>query len=175
MPPSSRGETPPAHSVAESVTRPRCRRCASSGVAPGAAPRDIFCCSGCALSVRVPRDAEGNFPANAALGVALAVALLLFNQLLLASLVWLTPGSSPRGTTASLACGALLLLCLAGTQWRVGVRRSTECIVIGAVGVVWTLAVARFSESLGLLATSMYLLWAIRGWIRPPRPPEHVL
>jgi hypothetical protein len=107
--------------------------------------------------------------------VALAVALLLFNQLLLASLVWLSPGSSPRGTTASLACGGLLLLCLAGTQWRVGVRRSTECIVIGAVGVVWAFALLRFSESLGLIATGVYLLWAIRGWIRPPRPHDRVV
>lgn len=170
MPPSSTGETSPIGCGPGSDHRPvrRCRRCASPRVARVPFGGDVFCCSGCALAIRVPRDADGNFPANAALAVGVVIGLLAFNQLLLASLGWASSSADPRWTTASLACGGLVLLGLFVTQWRVGVRRSVERVVVAGAVAVWMLAFQRPSATLGLVPSIGYMLWSLRGWARPP-------
>ena len=168
MPPSSTGETPPLGGEPGLAPVRRCLRCASPRVAQGPVEGDAFCCAGCALAIRVPRDAAGNFPANAALAVGLVIGLLAFNQVLLASLSWATSNPSPRWTTASLACGGLVVLGLFVTQWRVGVRRSVELVVAAGVVAVGMLAIQHPSAALGLVPSIGYTLWSLRGWARPP-------
>ena len=131
------------------------------------ASREAFCCAGCALAARVPRDAEGNFPANGALGVAIGTGLLAFNQFLLASLVWTTAGAMERWRVASWALGLLTALVLFSTQWRVGAARGRELIVGGAAAIGWTWVIQASSVGWGLAITGAYGLWTIRGLLRP--------
>lgn len=145
---------------------PRCQRCGATGVARLAAGSPVFCCAGCALAVRVPKDAEGNFPANAALGVALGVGLLAFNQVLLASLVWTTAGGADRWRAASWILGLVAALVLFATHWRVGAGRAAELLVGAAVAIGWTLAIRTSSVGLGLAITGAYILWSLRGLLR---------
>ncbi len=154
----------------EKVERmPRCQRCGATGTAHSAAAVPTFCCAGCALVVRVPRDAEGNFPANAALGVALGVGLLAFNQVLLASLVWTTSGGVERWRIASWILGVSSGLILFATQCRVGVGRRWELVVGVAMAIGWILAIRESSVGVGLAITGAYLLWSVRGLLRPAK------
>lgn len=118
------------------------------------------------MSALVPRDAEGNFPANAALGSALGIALLAFNQLLLASLVWAMPGVVTRWVTGSLALGVLAAVALLTAQWRCGVDRRWESPIAGALVVGWIAAFQRADVIVGLALTGIYFGWALRGLLR---------
>lgn len=114
----------------------------------------------------MPRDAEGNFPANAALGSALGIALLAFNQLLLASLVWGMPGVVTRWVTGSLALGVLAAVALLTAQWRCGVDRRWESPIAAALVVGWIAAFQRADVIVGLALTGIYFGWALRGLLR---------
>ncbi|MFN5560854.1 MAG: hypothetical protein ACK5CF_08865 [Opitutaceae bacterium] len=118
------------------------------------------------MSALVPRDAEGNFPANAALGSALGIALLAFNQLLLASLVWAMPGVVTRWVTGSLALGVLAAVALLTAQWRCGVDRRWESPIAAALVVGWIAAFQRADVIVGLALTGIYFGWALRGLLR---------
>lgn len=118
------------------------------------------------MSALVPRDAEGNFPANAALGSALGIALLAFNQLLLASLVWGMPGVVTRWVTGSLALGVLAAVALLTAQWRCGVDRRWESPIAAALVVGWIAAFQRADVIVGLALTGIYFGWAFRGLLR---------
>ena len=132
-------------------------------------PPPSFCCAGCALTTLVPRDAEGNFPANAALGSALGIAILGFNQLLLASLVWAMPGTVTRWVTASLSLGLVTALALGAAQWRAGADRRWEVGVGALLAVGWIAAFRRSDLVLGLVLTALYFAWSLRGLLRPAR------
>lgn len=146
--------------------RGRCRRCGRASGRTADDARAGFCCAGCAVSALVPRDAEGNFPANAALGSALGIALLGFNQLLLASLVWAMPGVVTRWVTGSLALGVLAAVALLTAQWRCGVDRRWESPIAAALVVGWIAAFQRADVIVGLALTGIYFGWALRGLLR---------
>lgn len=163
------------HAWRGTTRAPQCRRCGAVGVTPFEAPRGSFCCAGCALATLVPRDTEGNFPANGALGVAIGVGLLAFNQFLLASLVWTTAGAMERWRVASWVLGLLTALVLFSTQWRVGAGRTKELIVGVAAAVGWTWVIQGRSVGWGLAITGVYGLWTIRGLLRPaPRSGDPI-
>ena len=142
----------------------RCRRCGRASGPPAG-----FCCAGCAVATLVPRDAEGNFPANAALGSALGIAILGFNQLLLASLVWAMPGTVKRWVMASLVLGTVTALALFSAQWRSGVDRRWEVGVGALLAFGWVMAFRQSDLVLGLGLTALYFAWAVRGLLRRAR------
>lgn len=160
------GNHPSSGGVIDAVPRQRCRRCGRPSGRRADDRRAGFCCAGCALSTLVPRDAEGNFPANAALGSAIGIAIVAFNQLLLASLVWAMTGSVTRWVFGSLGLGVLAALCLLAAQWRCGVDRRWECVVAGVLGLGWIFAFRQADVVFGLGLTAVYFAWAVRGLLR---------
>lgn len=146
--------------------------------------RAVYCCSGCALAARVPVDASGQFPVNAALVTALSVGFAAFNQVLF----WLlgvllarragafsdtaseAPGAdlasaenAARFAWASLGVGAVVWISLAVLQWRVGARRAADLCVLalGLAGVVAGLALRQ--PTWAALGNALVIAWSLRG------------
>lgn len=142
-----------------------------SRVAPG---RAIFCCSGCALAARVPVDANGHFPVNAALVSALGTGFVFFNQGLFALLAVLLNREADgavnagRFVWASLLTGALLALVLAVIQARVGARRLVDGMVLAACVALVALGLATKSPGCAMAGNLGLVLWAARGILRKP-------
>lgn len=128
---------------------------------------------GQALARRIPVDAQGQFPANGALGVALAVSFLWLNQGLLwgasAALADNPEGWGPRLAGFSVLGGAVVWLALFAGQWWAGARRPRDLAIAaltlaGPVASVWFFP----SPACGFAGTTGLLLWAARG-TRPVR------
>ena len=147
-----------------------CEHCglpfAVARVTPG---RAVYCCSGCALAARVPVDANGQFPVNAALGTALGAAFVFFNQglfWLLALLLAREAGgavNAGRFVIASLVTGIVVWLTLAFFQARESARRAVDWFVMLATlaGLGWALATTR--PGAALFANAIFAAWAMRG------------
>lgn len=146
-------------------------------VAPG---KPAFCCSGCALAARLPVDANGQFPVNAALATALGVGFVFFNQ----SLFWLlaillarradeaSAVNAGRFEIASLAAGAAVWFALAFFQTGAGARRVVDrlWLAVTLAGLGWALATAR--PELALAANAGLAGWALRGLARKKVPSK---
>lgn len=153
-----------------------CQHCALpfsvSRVVPG---RPVYCCSGCALAARVPVDAQGQFPVNAALVTALGVGFVFFNQALFGLLAVLLARSedgavnAQRFVWASLGVGGLVWAALLFFQIREGARRPVDGVVagLGAALVGW--GVANALPGPALLGNALFAAWALRGLARGRR------
>lgn len=156
--------------------RVTCEHCALPFTVARAAPgRAVYCCSGCALAARVPVDAQGQFPVNAALGAALGLAFAGFNQVLfwlLAVLLARDPEAAVNATRfgwASLGLGAGLWLAVALVQWWVGARRPADIAVLVLSGAGLALALASNAPAHAAVANLVLGGWALRG-LRRKRP-----
>lgn len=140
-------------------------------VAPGKA---TYCCSGCALAARIPVDANGQFPVNAALVTALGTGFVFFNQALfwmLGLLIARRPDAASalnagRLVLASLALGALVWLVLAFFQARAGARRVVDWIVLAATLSLLGCGLAGGRPESALVANTVLAVWALRGLAR---------
>ncbi len=141
-------------------------------VAPG---RPVYCCSGCALAARVPVDAQGQFPINAALGTALTLAFVGFNQVLFWLLSVLLARDSEawvnatRFGRASLGTGAAFWLVVAVTQWRLGARSGSDAVVLLLSGSGMVVALATGAPAHAAVANLVLAGWSLRG-LRRKRP-----
>ena len=150
-----------------------CQHCALpfsvARVAPG---RPVFCCSGCALAARVPVDAQGQFPVNAALLTALGAGFVFFNQLLFWLLAVLLARdeagavNAARFAAASLGVGVLVWASLGMIQLREGARRGVDKAVWGLSGLMLGWSVAEALPALAALANALFIAWALRGLAR---------
>ncbi len=137
-----------------------------SRVAPGS---PVFCCSGCALAARVPVDANGHFPVNAALVAALSAGFGFFNQGLFAVLAMLLGREADgavnagRFAWASLATGAALAAALGYLQAKVGARRWLDLLVLAACAAMVALGIATKSPGCALVGNGGLIAWALRG------------
>lgn len=146
-------------------------------VAPG---RPVYCCSGCALAARVPVDADGQFPVNAALVTALSSGFVFFNQ----ALFWLlgillarradaaSATNAGRLALASLAIGAAVWLALAIFQTRAGARRGADffILILALAGIGAAFAVCQPGLAVG--ANALLAAWALRGLARKKAPAK---
>jgi hypothetical protein len=131
--------------------------------------RVLYCCSGCALAARVPVDASGQFPVNAALVTALGLGFGLFNQLLFWLLAVLVARRSDglenaaRLAWGSFTIGAAVWAALVLCQARVGARRGADWALAAAsgAGLVWAWSVA--APGLAFATITLFALWALRG------------
>lgn len=133
--------------------------------------RPAFCCTGCALASRVPVDAKGDFPVNAALVSALATGFLFFNQLLFwgLSVLLQAEGRSDPAASCALAswiAGAVTwsvlaygLVFMAAGGWidRVVVLIALIAGVAGAFGGSLACAAG---------ANAVLLTWSVRGLLK---------
>ena len=137
-----------------------------SRVAPGSA---VFCCSGCALAARVPVDANGHFPVNAALVSALGAGFGFFNQALFALLAVLLAREADgavnagRFAWASLLTGVVLAMVLAVFQARVGARRWVDWTVFTACAAMVALGLVTKSPGCALAGNFGLIAWSARG------------
>lgn len=156
--------------VGGSVMKVVCAHCklpfSVARVVPG---RAVYCCSGCALAARVPVDAQGQFPVNAALLGALGLGFAFFNQALfwlLAVLVARDPEGAANATRlgwASFGVGWGAWMGLAWSQFQAGARRPAD-VIVGALTLgLWAWAALRASLPLAVLANALFAAWALRG------------
>ena len=142
-----------------------CRRCGDADVANSSPDR--FCCAGCALATRVPRDENGDFPANGALAVALVLGLVGFNQLLLASLSYFVSEGKmqlvARLQMGSLISAGLFWAGLMIVQHRVGARTVADSIVMVLTAAILALAGFTGNLSCGVFANVAAVAWSLRG------------
>jgi hypothetical protein len=142
-------------------------------IAPG---RPVYCCSGCALAARVPVDAQGQFPVNAALGTALTLAFVGFNQVLfwlLAVLLARDPEAEVNALRfgwASLGTGTLFWMVLSTLQWRLGARSSADAVVFILSGCGLFAAFSTAYPAHAAVANLVLAGWSLRGLHRK-RPP----
>ena len=137
-------------------------------VEPG---RPVYCCTGCAVASRVPVDAKGDFPVNAALVSALGVAFLFFNQLLFWSLAILLAG---EGRTDAAAKCALVSWFAAAATWLAltyGLVRERQArgIDLAMVALALALGTAGWvagSAACAAAANGLLLLWSVRGLLK---------
>lgn len=141
-------------------------------VAPG---RAVYCCSGCALAARVPVDAQGQFPVNAALVTALGVGFVYFNQVLFWLLaVLLARGAdgalnAARFAWASLGVGAAVWVALALFQLNAGARRVVDWVVLLAAAALLGCGVANAQPAVAAAGNALLAAWALRGLARKRR------
>jgi hypothetical protein len=132
----------------------------------------VYCCTGCALAARVPVDAEGNYPVNAAALTATVLAFVGFNQALFWGVALLLARevedaralvNAGRFALASLLVGAGLWVSLAWIQAKVGARGAGDFAVaiLSLLGVVG--AAVAGAPGWALLANLGLALWALRG------------
>jgi len=145
-----------------------CRRC-GRGIALDSSA-DRFCCAGCALATRVPRDENGDFPANGTLAVALVLGLVGFNQVLLASLShFVSEGKmqlAARLQLGSLISAGLFWAGLMIVQHRVGARSAADTIVMILTAAILALAAFTGGLSCAAFANVAALGWSLRGLLR---------
>ena len=146
-------------------------------VAPG---KPVYCCSGCALAARVPVDAQGQFPVNAALVSALGVGFVFFNQALFWMLALLLARQSDEASAtnagrlilASLGAGAVVWLALMFFQARAGALRAVDRVWLAASGVGLGWAAANGRAEIALLCNTLLAAWALRGLARKKVSPK---
>ncbi len=134
----------------------------------------VYCCSGCALAARVPVDAQGQFPVNAALVSALGAGFVFFNQTLFWMLAILLARRAEaasalnggRFVLASLATGALVWLALFFFQTRAGAGRLIDRVIAGASCAALGWALANGRADIALLGNAVFAAWALRGLAR---------
>jgi len=145
-----------------------CRRCGDNVTGESAPER--FCCAGCALATRVPRDENGDFPANGALAVALVLGLVGFNQVLLFSLShFVSEGKmqvAARLELGSLLSAGLFWVGLMVVQYRVGARAGADTIVMVLTGAILALGGFTGSLSCAVFANVAAVAWSLRGLLR---------
>jgi hypothetical protein len=141
----------------------------------------IYCCSGCALAARVPVDAEGNYPINAAAVTATSLAFVAFNQ----GLFWMMalllgravePGTAQvmnavRFTWASFVVAVLLWGALAVLQARVGARRGVDGLMVLFSGAMIGYGALCSSPVYALIGNGLLSAWALRGLRRAKLSP----
>jgi hypothetical protein len=142
--------------------------------------RKVYCCSGCALAARVPVDAKGQFPVNAALVTALGVGFVFFNQVLFWLLAVLL--SRQASETNAINAGRFILASLATAlavwgavalfQMQSGARRALDWLLLGAtlLGLGWALAMLR--PEIAVIANLVFGAWALRGLARKKVPAK---
>jgi hypothetical protein len=135
--------------------------------------RDYFCCTGCAITSRLPIDEKGQFPVNAHLVSALVAGFLFFNELLF----WLVAVLLVRESRMMLAerffwlaGGAALAvwIALAVLQWREKAARVADFAVM-ALGLIVLLVTFRRLPPwpLPMAITNFGLIvWSVRGLLR---------
>jgi hypothetical protein len=152
-----------------------CEHCGLPFSVPRVAPgKAVYCCSGCALAARVPVDAQGQFPVNAALVTALSAGFVFFNQAMFWMLSLLlarradaaSATNAGRFAVASLALGGATWAALAFFQTRAGARRAVDQALIALSGVVLGWAVSRGRAEIALGANLVLATWALRGLAR---------
>jgi hypothetical protein len=137
-------------------------------VEPG---KPVYCCTGCAVASRVPVDAKGAFPVNAALVSALVVGFVFFNQLLFWGLATLlaTEGRAEAAAKCLLvswtAAGATWLALSAGFARNRPLRVADVAVAcatfaLGVFGWTWS------SPACAAAANGLLLLWSVRGLLR---------
>lgn len=141
-------------------------------VAPG---RKVYCCSGCALAARVPVDAQGQFPVNAALVTALGTGFVFFNQALFWLLAILIARqeagavNAGRFATASLVVGVAVWCAVAFFQMREGARRAVDQAMLGLAAFGVGLGFANGAPAYALAGNALLAAWALRGLARKRR------
>ncbi len=150
-----------------------CKHCALpftvARVAPG---RPVYCCSGCALAARVPVDAQGQFPVNAALVTALGTGFVFFNQALfwlLAVLLARSPDglvNADRFAWASLGVGIAVWGALGIFQSRAGARRAVDTVMLLGAALLIACGVANFAPAVAVAGNALLAAWALRGLAR---------
>lgn len=147
-----------------------CEHCGLPFAAVRAKPgRALYCCSGCALAARVPVDANGQFPVNAALVTALGLGFGLFNQLLFWLLAMLVARrdegleNAARLAWFSFAVGAAVWAALVVCQAQVGARRGADWVLAAATGAGLAWAWSEATPGFALAANGVLALWALRG------------
>lgn len=164
-----------------------CEHCGLPFSVPRAVPgKAVYCCSGCALASRVPVDARGQFPVNAALVSALGGGFVFFNQALfwmLAALLGRRADAESgiqagRFAIASLALGVAVWGAVMFFQWKTAALRARDKAVLGVGGFVLGWAFAHGRPELALLANLFAGMWALRGLARKKvsekNPPKEV-
>ncbi len=136
--------------------------------APG---RVVYCSTGCAVASRVPVDAKGDFPVNAALISALAIGFVYFNQLLFWGLATLLAGEGRTDAAAtcvlvSWCAGAVMWLVLAVALMRSVPTRAADLLLLGT-----SLALVVTGWRVGSLACAagangLLLAWSVRGLLK---------
>jgi hypothetical protein len=105
-----------------------------------------------------------------ALVTALLAGFLLFNQALLAALVWMVPPNEPawvpRLMLGSFGAGALAWAVLAVAQWRSAGPGVADGAVMVATAVLLACAAESGAAGLGLVAGCALALWTLRGLLR---------
>lgn len=155
------------------MTRTTCTYCGLPFRVRRVAPdRPVYCCAGCAVADRLPREG-GDWPLTAELGTACAVGFLYFNQLLLGVLGGLLAGEGRLVVAARLHLGGLGLAgvvwaLVALFQWRSGARRMVDLVVLAlsaaTLGAAWITGSAWCAAAAGAGA----IAWAARGLARRP-------
>ncbi len=150
-----------------------CEHCGLPFSTPRSEPgRAVYCCSGCALAARVPVDAQGQFPVNAALVTALGVGFVFFNQVLfwlLAVLLARDPDAAAnavRFTWASLGVGVAVGLALASFQISAGARRTADWAVLVAAAGLLACGVVNAHPGVAVGGNALLAAWALRGLMR---------
>lgn len=137
-------------------------------VAPG---RPVYCCTGCAVASRVPVDAKGNFPVNAALVSALGTGFVYFNQLLFWGLATLLAGEGRVDAAAtcvlvSWGAGVATWLALATGLLKSGPLRGADGLLLaGSLALIvtgWWFG----SPACGAGANGLLLGWSVRGLLK---------
>jgi hypothetical protein len=135
--------------------------------------RDYFCCTGCAITSRLPIDDKGQFPVNAHLVSALVAGFLFFNELLF----WLVAVLLVRESRMALAVrffwlagGAALAvwIALAILQWKEKAARAVD-VVVTALGLVALAAAFLRSPPWPLpmaISNGVLIAWCFRGLLR---------
>jgi hypothetical protein len=132
----------------------------------------VYCCSGCALAARVPVDAQGQFPVNAALVTALGLGFVFFNQVLFWLLAVLLARSvdgaanAERFAWASLGVGTAVWIALAVFQGVAGARRITDLAVLAAAAGLLACGVTNLHPGLAAGGNALLAAWALRGLMR---------
>lgn len=159
------------------MNRFRCARCGQplrQARTEGAGrDRAGFCCLGCVLRAAVPVDADGNFPVNRPLAIALGIGFVAFNQFL----CWAMSAVAVGKGRSSLAQGFLraeftfalfVLTSIVVLQLATRTQRGREWILSGvALALVARACVQPTLAGAWLgLATVLICCWSIRGIFR---------
>jgi len=137
-------------------------------VTPG---RAVYCCTGCAVASRIPVDAKGDFPVNAALVSALATGFVYFNQLLFWGLATLLAGEGRTDAAATCArvswcAGAVTWLVLAVALVRSGPARAADLLLLGASLALVVTGWLMGSLACAAGANGLLLAWSVRGLLK---------
>jgi hypothetical protein len=152
-----------------------CEHCGLPFSVPRAVPgKAVYCCSGCALASRVPVDAQGQFPVNAALVSALGGGFVFFNQALFWMLAVLLERRADAGSViyagrfaiASLMLGVAVWLAVMFFQWNAGALRAPDKAMLGVSGTALGWAFSHGRPELALLGNLILAAWALRGLAR---------